>query len=453
MLERAGVIGLSWRSLASESLAAFSISETELPAKLRAFADENRLAELVYLGTCNRVELLYVFADVAPVIDLRASGFELLTGRVPQPGEAERSIRAWMGEGAAEHLCMVACGLDSACLGENEIVAQLRRALDRSAELDLLGMHLESMSELALQVSAKVRSETEIGRGRVSLAEIAVEHLDIRVPVNLPSSAELPPVALIGVSAMNERIAQSLRDRGVPMLIVNRTLQRARSMADTYGGACMALDDFVINPPRMSAMVTAVAASDPIIKSDCLEQIARRSAEGREFVMIDFGVPANVDPQACKALRLIRLGMDDLVAQAEISIDTRNAQAAAARIIIDSALDQLRDTTSERLYAPLLGALQSRYQLTAREGLNRLFRKQLSGLGEQERAEVERWCYAIAKRFAHIPSLGLRGLIRKGPPGSVDAFIDALEAPFSNELRSALSDASRRRERGAGAVK
>ena len=445
LLERTGVIGVSWRSLASASLAGFSVSETELPSKLREFADEHHLAELVYLGTCNRIELLYVFADTTPVADLRVKGFQLLTGRAPAPGEAERTIKAWLGEGAAEHLFLVASGLDSACLGENEIVAQLRRAFERSAELELLGAQLESIGEIALQVSAKVRSETQIGRGRISLAEIAVEQL-MSVMSQVSQVGTVPPVALIGVSPMNARIAQSLRDRGIPLLSVNRTVEKAQRFAAEFGGTSMSLDQFVADPPAIRALVSAVAAPEPVIRSSCLAKILARSGSGDKLVVVDFGVPANIDAGDFGERDLVRFGMDELVAQGQRSLDGRNSQAAAARILIDAALDELRESTTERLYAPVLGALQSRYQLTAREGLNRLFKKELSGVGEHERAEIERWCYMIAKRFAHIPSLGLRGLIRKGPPGSVDAFIEALDTPFSSELRSALSRAPRSSE-------
>jgi glutamyl-tRNA reductase len=446
LLERTGVIGVSWRGLASGVLAGYSIPDAELPRRLRDFADENHLSELVYLGTCNRIELWYVSADSAPVTDLRADGYRLLTGRTPGPGEAERTIKCWQGEGAAEHLFLVASGLDSACLGENEIVAQLRRAFERSAGLDLLGPTLASMGELAMQVSAKVRTETGICRGHVSLAEVAVGCLK-DVTALASAGGGLAPVALIGVSPMNERIAKSLRGRGVPLLVVNRTVERARSFANDHGGDYMSLQDFVHDPPAVTALVSAVAAPGPVIRADCLSKILARNGPGMGLVIVDFGVPANVDAGGLTTGRgLARYGMDEIVAAGQRSQDVRASQAAAARILIDAALDGLRESVSERLYGPVLGALQGRYQLTAREGLDRLFRKELSGLGEQERAAIERWCHAIARRFAHIPSLGLRGLIRKGPPGSVDAFIDALDAPFSGELRSVLSRASRSSE-------
>lgn len=429
----------------TEALGQFALAAASLPAKLRHFAEANQLAELVYLGTCNRIELLYVFQDSSSAVDLRGNAFELLTGRKPVPGEAERTMKCWSGEGAAEHLFLVASGLDSACLGENEIVAQLRQAFERSAELDLLGVQLRSIGELALQISAKVRSQTQIGHGRISLAEIAVDRL-IEGDRVLANDLTSLPIALVGVSPMIERVAQSLCERHVPLLMVNRSVPKGRQFAEKYAASFMSLDAFVATPPAVAAVVTAVGAAVPVIASNCLKKIQSQLGDHRALSVVDFGVPANVDPIVCRELLVERIGMDELAAHADKNRHDRNARAAAARVLIDSALDELRESTSEKLYSPLLGALQNRYQLTAREGLLRLFKKELSGLSEQERVEIERWCYAIARRFAHIPSIGLRGLIRKGPPGSLDAFIEALDAPFAEELRLALDRAEQRSE-------
>jgi len=83
--------------------------------------------------------------------------------------------------------------------------------------------------------------------------------------------------------------------------------------------------------------------------------------------------------------------------------------------------------------------LQQRYQRTAREGVQRLLKKELKGLGEEERSAIQTWCDVLARRFAHIPCLGIRGLVHSGPDGSVEAFLNGLEPEFAEELRAALN--------------
>src|SRR4029079_13894067 len=101
---------------------------------------------------------------------------------------------------------------------------------------------------------------------------------------------------------------------------------------------------------------------------------------------------------------------------------------------------------TERYYGPLYGALQQRYRRTTLEGVQRLLKKDLKGLGEAERAAVETWAEVLARRFAHIPCLGLRGLLHDGPDGSIEAFLNGLEPEFADELRAALSGAAQPRD-------
>src|SRR5690606_20647887 len=193
------MIGVSWRQGGTESLAEFTLNEERLGDRLRAFARRHSLAELAYLATCNRVELIFTRTAETPSADLRPQAFELLAGRLPSPGEAERRLRAWRGEGAAEHLFLIAAGLDSACVGETEIVGQVRRSHERAQALGLAGPVLGLVFDVAPENAARVRRQTRGGKGRVSLAEIAADLIRERL-------GETPgPVALVGVSPMTER--------------------------------------------------------------------------------------------------------------------------------------------------------------------------------------------------------------------------------------------------------
>ena len=157
-------------------------------------------------------------------------------------------------------------------------------------------------------------------------------------------------------------------------------------------------------------------------------------------------VPADIDPGACGKLAIPRIGLDAIVAHAERNRNARLTEAAQAREHVDAALEKLQERFAERYYGPLLGALQQRYRRTAQEGINRLLKKELKGLGPEERVAIETWCEVLARRFAHIPCLGLRGLLVTGPEGSIDAFLSGLEPEFADELRAALERSSRTKE-------
>jgi glutamyl-tRNA reductase len=436
LLEHLGLVGVSWRQSGSEALAEFALQQERAAAQLQDFARRLRLDELAYLSTCNRVELIFARSERTPVQDLRRDAFTLLTGRAPAPGEAERRLRAWAGEGAAEHLFLTAAGLDSACVGETEIVGQVRYAQERALELGLCGPSLGLVFEEALRIAGRVRGGTKLAEGRVSLAEIAVQRLRERI-------ARTPGrIALVGVSPMTERAAVSLAQAGLTLTIVNRSADKAAALAARYGAGHMSLDAFREQPPAVEAILTATGAGEPILNQAALERLAAHTASGQPPLIVDMAVPGDVDVGVCAKLAITRIGMDDIVRHAEHSRAARLVEAATAREQVDRALDELQDRFTERYYGPLFGALQQRYRRTAQEGVKRLLKKDLKALGEPERTAIETWAEVLARRFAHIPCLGLRGLLHDGPDGSLEAFLSGLEPEFADELRAALKGAA-----------
>jgi glutamyl-tRNA reductase len=436
LLEQLGLVGVSWRQGGSEGLAEFALQQEQVAADLQRFAERLQLTELAYLATCNRVELIFARSDRTPVQDLRRDAFQLLTGRTAAHGEAERRLRAWQGEGAAEHLFLTAAGLDSACVGETEIVGQVRYCQERSLELGLCGPSLGLVFEEALRIAGRVRGGTKLAEGRVSLAEIAVQNLRARI-------ARTPGrIALIGVSPMTERAAMSLAQAGLDFTVVNRSVEKAAALASRHGAEHLSLEAFRREPPAIEALLTSTGAGEPILNQAALERLAAHTRSGQPPLIIDMAVPGDVDAALCTKLAITRIGMDEIVRHAEQSRAARLMEAGPAREQVDRALDELQDRFTERYYGPLFGALQQRYRRTAQEGVKRLLRKDLKGLGDAERAAIETWAEVLARRFAHIPCLGLRGLLHDGPDGSLQAFLGGLEPEFADELRAALNGAT-----------
>lgn len=332
MLEHLGLIGVSWRQGGSEALAEFALNQEHAAEQLKSFAQRLHLGELAYLATCNRVELIFARTERTPLADLRRDAFQLLTGRSAGNGEAERRLRAWQGEGAAEHLFLIAAGLDSACVGETEIVGQVRFCQERALENGLCGPSLGLVFEEALKIAGRVRGETKLGEGRVSLAEIAVQQLRERI-------ARTPGrIALVGVSPMTERAAVSLAQAGLDFVVVNRSVDKAQALAERFGATFMALDDFRRDPPAIEALLTATGAEHTILDEPALERLAAHTPSGQPPLVIDMAVPPDVEPAACDKLAVPRVGMDEIVKRAEENRAARLLEAGPAREQVDDAL-------------------------------------------------------------------------------------------------------------------
>ena len=156
-------------------------------------------------------------------------------------------------------------------------------------------------------------------------------------------------------------------------------------------------------------------------------------------------VPADIDPDACRRLGIPRVGMDEIVGQAEANRDARLLAAADARALVDDALPRLRDKVVDRVYGPLFAALQKHYQETATSAAQRLARD-LGDVDRETREKIDAWVEALARRMAHLPTVGLKGIMRYGPEGSLDAFLKGLDPKRRIMLRSAVGDGARGRE-------
>lgn len=433
MLQHLGMVGVSWRGQRAESLADFALREDTKRHQLFEFANEFGLAEFAYIATCNRVELIFVRPGLPSSEDLRPQVLKLFGGDQFESQDARKILKAWQGEGVAERMFCVASGLDSASLGETEIVGQMKAAHEYAKDIGSCGSILDFLFMQSYSVAAKVREITQIGAGRVSLAEIAVDL------VTQETTEQAGPITLLGVSPMTERAAVSLHKAAIPMVIVNRSVEKAAALAAKYNAEFQSIAEFKSAPQRTRAIISATGAPDPIIDHSSLEKLLAVCDTENQPMLIDMAVPADIDPQACDAAGVKRHGMDDIVSLAEQNRDAREMRVAYARTIIDDALTELNNKFVERAYGPLLGTLQKRYQQTASEGIQRLLKKDLKHLKTDEQEAIIRWANVLARRFAHIPSSGLRGLMNSGPEGSVEAFIGGLDNDFADELRDSMA--------------
>jgi len=410
-MHQIGVVGLSYRHADVDDIARFALPKAEIAARLPALRELLRASEILYVGTCNRVEVLFATSDGSPAGDSRRDVFRALIGRDPQPGEASRILRAWTGEAAVEHLFLVACGLDSAQTGEQEIAVQLRGAWEAAREAHASGPVLDRLLGEALGMANRVH-RLEAGIRAPSLADLAadraVQHLGGRGGT----------VALVGVSPMTKRCGRALHKAGVPLLVVNRTLQAAEEFAETVGGRPLALEEFRIQPPDVAALVLAAGGGEPVLDSEVLAKLHRTIVP----LIIDFGVPPNVEPEAARLAGLPRIGMNDLIQAAQERRIAQLMRMAPVRAAIDERLTRLRGDLATRAIGPKLADLRERFEQIAADEVDRALATELRDLDDNQREVIQRLASTVARRLAHLPLAGLRAAALHASPDAVDAF-------------------------------
>ena len=415
-MHQIGVVGLSYRHVGVDEVARFSVPKTEIAARLPALRDALGVSEVFYVGTCNRVEVLYSMADGAPAGDARQDVFRALIGREPNAGEATRILRAWTGEAAVEHLFLVACGLDSAQAGEQEIAAQIRLAWETARGVQVCGPTLDKLLGEALSMANRVH-KLEANVRSPSLADLAADRV-IRHFAGKPATA-----ALVGVSPMTRRCGRILHRAGIPVLVVNRTVQAAEEFAATIGGKSLQLDAFRENPPPLGALVLAAGGGEPVLDGMSLKKIAAAAASATTPpLLLDFGVPPNVDPDAARTAGIARVGMDDLIQAAQEQRLSQLMRLAPVRAAIDERLTRLRGELATRAIGRRLADLRGAFEQIAAEEADRALAEELRGLDEGQRELLQRFASTVARRLAHLPLAGLRAAAAHASTDAVDAF-------------------------------
>ena len=280
------------------------------------------LAEALVLATCNRLEA-YAVGDEAAALHARTA---LAAAVGSGSGAMDTHLRPLPGRHAVEHLFAVVAGLDSQMLGEAEIAGQVKEAYADALARGMTGPILNRVFQKAFQASAWARTHTGLGQGQVSLGNVTVE-LAERAFGPLASAR----VLVLGTGEVGRRIAQALVSRGAAELtIASRTFANAASLASELGGAALELSTGLGQIHAHDLVVGSSAVERPLITLEAARAALERRA-GRPWLLVDLGVPRNIDP-AARALEGAYLAdLDDLAAVANANQRAREVEAARAR--------------------------------------------------------------------------------------------------------------------------
>jgi glutamyl-tRNA reductase len=313
-----------------DARAAFAVPEGGADV-FYASAREAGLAEAVLLSTCNRLEA-YVVGDEAAALHLRAA-LTRATGTVA--GLLDPHLRPIPGLSAVEHLFSVAAGLDSQMLGEAEISGQVKSAYADALARGMTGPVLNRIFQRAFQAAAWARTHTGIGQGQVSVGNVAVE-LAQRAFGSLSEAR----VLVVGTGDAGRRVTQALISRGAAQVtIASRTFSNAADLAAELGGAAVELSTAIAQAHTHDIVVGCATVERPLISIDTLRgHIEKR--RGRPFLLIDLGVPRNIDPLARSLAGAYLADLDDLAAVANANQQTRLQEAARARLALSERAER-----------------------------------------------------------------------------------------------------------------
>jgi glutamyl-tRNA reductase len=379
-----------------------TVAPARLPKALHVLAGSDHLSEAVVVSTCLRTEVYAVAHRYhGAVADIR--NFLAAWSGTP-PESFSGHLYEYFDETAVGHLFKVAAGLDSAVLGEGEILGQVADAWQAAHRERVSGPALSILFRHALEVGKRVRSETNIARGTTSLSQAAVALAEAR----LGPLSRLTTLVL-GAGEMGEATAQALAGslESGNLLVVNRTWAKATELAARCGGHAIEWTNLRDALAQADVLLACTGSPDLLVESADIEAV-REARRGRPLLIVDVAVPRDVDPAVGQMAGVTLLDMEDLAAFAEQGMRGRRQEVPGAERIVAEEVERYLDRSAERHVAPLVTALHDRAEKIRIAELER-FGRRLSGLDQAESRAVEALTRGIVAKLLHDPTVAVKG--------------------------------------------
>ncbi|HEV8347324.1 MAG TPA: glutamyl-tRNA reductase [Vicinamibacterales bacterium] len=409
------IVGISHQTAPVELRERVDFQARGVADALRAIAERGSTREAVVVSTCNRAEL-YVACDDASAA---RADLALFFGDFNHVAHADVSPHVYdrLDLEAARHLFRVAAGLDSLVMGEPQILGQVKDAHAVATQIRTAGPILNRLFHSAFAVGKRVRTETALGSGAVSISFAAVS-LARKIFGNLEGRS----VVVVGAGEMGKLTALHMKSQGVQhMTIVSRTMAHAARTAEAIGGAAAAhWDDMDAVMGASDIVITATGAASPILTKAHVEAIMR-PRRNRPLFVIDIAVPRDVEAAAGEIEQVFLYNIDDLQATVRENLARRASEVARAEAIVREEVDRFGAWLRSRGAIPTVVALRQRFEDIRRAELERLEFK-LSALPPEARARVDEITHLIVEKLLLTPTEQLKAV------GDADTQVSYTEA-------------------------
>lgn len=332
---RVVLVGLSHKTASVELREKLSLYGKSHEEALHGLRDAAGLQECAALSTCNRTEIYGLTREE----DWQEQIIEFMARQAGvSPGHLQEHLYNHEGVPAVRHLFRVSAGLDSQVLGEGQILAQVREALQTAQTAGTSGTVVHSLFQNAIACGKRARTETEIGRGAVSISLMAVQ-LARQIFERLTGRI----VLLVGAGETGEQTAKMLlADGAAPKLMVcNRTPERAEALAGQFGGTAVPFEKLTEALVRADIVISSTGAPSAIITAAQVKQ-ATRARRGRPLFLIDIAVPRDIDPVVGDLEDVYLYNIDDLQGLIDRNLQGRRVEAERVEAIVEEEKDRFQ---------------------------------------------------------------------------------------------------------------
>jgi glutamyl-tRNA reductase len=412
-------VGLSHRTAPVELREAVDFARGGIETALAELVSRGVGREVVVLSTCNRAEI-YAAGDS----DATADGLGRFFSEYHNVPYSQVAGHLYIRRGteAARHLFRVAAGLDSLVVGEPQILGQVKAAYSVASDRQCTGALINRLFHSAFAAGKRVRTETGLGEGAVSVSYAAIA-LAKKIFGHLNGRS----VLIVGAGEMAKLTGVHLQAQQVKQIaIASRTLAAAQNLAARLGGQAVAWDELDSALAAADIVVTATGASEPVLGRTRVEEVMR-PRRSRPLFIIDIAVPRDVEAAVGNLDQVFLYNIDDLRTIVKENVARRGGELEHAEAIVEEEVSRFASWMQSREIVPTVVALRQRFEAIRQSELTRLEPK-LAGLPPEARARIDEITRLIVEKLLLTPTEQLKAV---SDEAMIVAYADALNRLFS----------------------
>lgn len=389
-MESFKVIAFTHKTLPLELVGKLHLSPEEQEQQLGAMKIHFDFEELIYLCTCNRIELM-VTGGAEQDLVRRIALF--LNSRLTETEALQLASGAEVFEGpeGVQHLLRVASSLESLVVGEREIITQVRKAYDICNQMGLTGDFLRLLIRQTIETAKDIYTHTDIARNPVSVASLAYRRLR---DLGIKNDAR---IIFVGAGETNTVLANYFqKHKFANFTVFNRSLDKATKLAAVLKGRAFELGELVAFKEGFDVLVVCTSSGEPVITS---EIYASLNQDTQKKVIIDLGLPANVDGRIATQSSVHYIDINSLRAQADVNMQLRKNEITKCESIIAQKSVQFEDLYAERRVELAFGAVPKQVKAIRELAVNEVFAREINQLDPASKEVLEKVLTYMEKKY------------------------------------------------------
>jgi glutamyl-tRNA reductase len=391
------IVGLNHRSAPIEVRESVAFENALLGDALAKLHRCPSVQEGVILSTCNRVEVVATATD-RQLACQDISGFLAEQRNHRNPASIEDHVYEYYGADAVRHLFRVAASLDSMVVGEPQILGQLKAYYDAAQKAGTVGTVLHRLFHRSFSVAKRVRTETGIGSGAISVTSVALD-----LAKRIFDRFDDKTVMLIGAGKMGSLMARQLQNLGAcNVMVTNRTFDRAVELAEQIHGNPIRFDDFAQYLKMADLVIGCTGAPEPLVDANQVDKVLRERKH-KAMLFIDIGDRRNFDAKINDLDNVYLYNIDDLKCVADENLQERANEATRAEGIVHEEVQSFVRWVSSLEQVPTITALRRRFEDIRQREIQKSLGGGLKDLSEQQRAALEDMTTAMINKMLHGP--------------------------------------------------